>query len=332
MLLEKGPWSDSLGALVHGRGFYDQFDSDFWENKYRWCFDGDGGDGGDGGDESEATSQESQDEQSANEASAAADAAATAEAESMQAGFMGWGVPGGLPGPAETEDSFGYIGEPDPETGFVDPAGFAIDQHGNTVAPNSPEVDGFLSAALNSLTDPVGIATLAFGIPGIAGYGISKGLEAVGLGIPSIANMVGLTENSKGLADLGLNAAQNAVTDLGISTPDLGLTDTLDSVTSGIAGLGLSGPAQSGIDATGFSGNSGGTGIAGFNAAPMGLSSLAPGTSLAVADTTNLNDVTPSWSPANFQRYSGVGGFTPQAGIGALAANSHLYKNYMENT
>ena len=315
MSLERQPWSDSLESVVHGKGFYDQFDCDYWKNKYRWCFGGDGGGGGGsgGGDESEATSQDAQDEQDATAEAAAADAAATEEAATMAPGFMGWGL-SGRAGPGETEDSFGFTGIADPETGFVDPAGFATDQQGNTVAPGSPEVDGFLSAALNSLTDPVGLASLAFGLPGIVGFGISKGLEAAGLGIPSLANMAGVTENSTGLADLGLNAAQNAATDLGITdafsglSTDLGVTDALDSVTSGIAGLGLSGPAQSGIDATGFSGNSVGTGIASFSGAPMGLSSLAPGTSLAVADTTNLNDVTPSWSPAKFQQYGGIGG------------------------
>ena len=315
MSLERQPWSDSLESVVHGKGFYDQFDCDYWKNKYRGCFGGDGGGGGgsDGGDESEATSQESQDEQSANEASAAADAAATAEAAEMAAGFTGWGL-SGRAGPGETEDSFGFTGIADPETGFVDPAGFATDQQGNTVAPGSPEVDGFLSAALNSLTDPVGLASLAFGLPGIVGFGISKGLEAAGLGIPSLANMAGVTENSTGLADLGLNAAQNAATDLGITdafsglSTDLGVTDALDSVTSGItdtpasgitdtsasgiAGLGISDPAQAGID------NAVGTGIPSFSdEAPMGLSSLAVGTSLGVADTTSLNDP-----------YSGIGG------------------------
>jgi len=41
---------------------------------------------------------------------------------------------------------------------------------------------------------------------------------------------------------------------------------------------------------------------------PLGLAALSPSTVLGVADTTNLNDVTPSWSPANFQQYSGIGG------------------------
>ena len=300
MSLERQPWSDSLESVVHGKGFYDQFDCDYWKNKYRWCFGGDGGGGGgsDGGDESEATSQESQDEQSANEASAAADEAATAEAAAMAPGFMGWGLTG-LPGPTETEDSFGFIGVPDPETGLVDPAGFATDQRGNTVAPGSPEVDGFLSAALNSLTDPVGILSLALGIPGIVSFGVSKGLDALGVDVPSIANMAGVTANNTGIADLGLNAAQNAaqsafdsVTSGITDTPASGITDTpasgiTDTSASGIAGLGISDPAQAV-----------GTGIPSFSdEAPMGLSSLGVGTSLGVADTTSLNDP-----------YSGIGG------------------------
>ena len=286
MSLERQPWSDSLESVVHGKGFYDQFDCDYWKNKYRGCFGGDGGgDGGgsDGGDESEATSAASAAEQDANEASAAADAAATAEAAEMAAGFTGWGL-SGLAGPGETEDSFGFTGIADPETGFVDPAGFATDQQGNTVAPGSPEVDGFLSAALNSLTDPVGILSLAFGIPGIVSFGVSKGLDALGVDVPSIANMAGVTANNTGIADLGLNAAQSAFDSVtaGITdTPASGITDTS---ASGIAGLGISDPAQSGIPS--FS-----------DEAPMGLSSLAVGTSLGVADTTSLNDP-----------YSGIGG------------------------
>ena len=285
MSLERQPWSDSLESVVHGKGFYDQFDCDYWKNKYRGCFGGDGGGGGgsDGGDESEATSAASAAEQDANEASAAADAAATAEAAEMAAGFTGWGL-SGLAGPGETEDSFGFTGIADPETGFVDPAGFATDQQGNTVAPGSPEVDGFLSAALNSLTDPVGILSLAFGIPGIVSFGVSKGLDALGVDVPSIANMAGVTANNTGIADLGLNAAQSA-----FDSVTAGITDT---PASGIAGLGISDPAQAGID------NAVGTGIPSFSdEAPMGLSSLAVGTSLGVADTTSLNDP-----------YSGIGG------------------------
>ena len=277
MSLERQPWSDSLESVVHGKGFYDQFDCDYWKNKYRGCFGGDGG-----GDESEATSAASAAEQDANEASAAADAAATAEAAEMAAGFTGWGL-SGRAGPGETEDSFGFTGIADPETGFVDPAGFATDQQGNTVAPGSPEVDGFLSAALNSLTDPVGILSLALGIPGIVSFGVSKGLDALGVDVPSIANMAGVTANNTGIADLGLNAAQSAfdsVTSGITDTPASGITDTS---ASGIAGLGISDPAQSGISS--------------FSEAPMGLSSLAVGTSLGVADTTSLNDP-----------YSGIGG------------------------
>ena len=279
MSLERQPWSDSLESVVHGKGFYDQFDCDYWKNKYRWCFGGDGGGGGgsDGGDESEATSQDAQDEQDATAEAAAADAAATAEAATMAPGFMGWGL-SGRAGPGETEDSFGFTGIADPETGFVDPAGFATDQQGNTVAPGSPEVDGFLSAALNSLTDPVGILSLALGIPGIVSFGVSKGLDALGVDVPSIANMAGVTANNTGIADLGLNAAQNAaqnaldsVTSGITDTPASGITDTS---ASGIAGLGRSDPAQSG----------------------MGLSSLGVGTSLGMADTTSLNNP-----------YSGIG-------------------------
>ena len=285
MSLERQPWSDSLESVVHGKGFYDQFDCDYWKNKYRGCFGGDGGgDGGgsDGGDESEATSAASAAEQDATAEAAAADAAATAEAAEMAAGFTGWGL-SGLAGPGETEDSFGFTGIADPETGFVDPAGFATDQQGNTVAPGSPEVDGFLSAALNSLTDPVGILSLALGIPGIVSFGVSKGLDALGVDVPSIANMAGVTANNTGIADLGLNAAQSAfdsVTSGITDTPASGITDTS---ASGIAGLGISDPAQSGISS--------------FSEAPMGLSSLAVGTSLGVADTTSLNDP-----------YSGIGG------------------------
>ena len=279
MSLERQPWSDSLESVVHGKGFYDQFDCDYWKNKYRWCFGGDGGGGGgsDGGDESEATSQDAQDEQDATAEAAAADAAATAEAATMAPGFMGWGL-SGRAGPGETEDSFGFTGIADPETGFVDPAGFATDQQGNTVAPGSPEVDGFLSAALNSLTDPVGILSLALGIPGIVSFGVSKGLDALGVDVPSLANMAGVTANNTGIADLGLNAAQNAaqnaldsVTSGITDTPASGITDTS---ASGIAGLGRSDPAQSG----------------------MGLSSLGVGTSLGMADTTSLNNP-----------YSGIG-------------------------
>ena len=38
----------------------------------------------------------------------------------------------------------------------------------------------------------------------------------------------------------------------------------------------------------------------------MDLSSFAPGTGPAMADTTNPNGVDPSWSPVGFQPYSGM--------------------------
>ena len=107
------------------------------------------------------------------------------------------------------------------------------------------------------------------------------------------------------------------------------LSDSLGSFSSSSSET--SGPGVGGApDSSDLGSPAGGDDV--FLNQPLGLAALSPSTVLGVADTTNLNDVTPSWSPANFQRYSGVGGFTPQAGIGALAANSHLYKNYMENT
>jgi hypothetical protein len=42
-LIHKKPWSDGLHNI------FDQAGIDIFENKYRWCLDGDGGDGGDGG-------------------------------------------------------------------------------------------------------------------------------------------------------------------------------------------------------------------------------------------------------------------------------------------
>jgi hypothetical protein len=45
-LIHKKPWSDGLHNI------FDQADINIFENKCRWCLDGDGGggDGGDGGD------------------------------------------------------------------------------------------------------------------------------------------------------------------------------------------------------------------------------------------------------------------------------------------
>lgn len=42
-LIHKKPWSDGLHNI------FDQADINIFENKCRWCLDGDGGDGGDGG-------------------------------------------------------------------------------------------------------------------------------------------------------------------------------------------------------------------------------------------------------------------------------------------
>jgi hypothetical protein len=56
-LIHKKPWSDGLHDI------FDQADIDIFENKYRWCLDGDGGGGGGGGggDDSSADDADSMD-------------------------------------------------------------------------------------------------------------------------------------------------------------------------------------------------------------------------------------------------------------------------------
>lgn len=164
-----------------------------WHDKFRWCFGGDGGDGGGDGDgdavdEGEPTSQDAQDE--------ADDAAAAAAAQSAagQAGFAGWGL-SGLPGPGEEEDSYGYTGIVDYETGLVDPAATPDSE------ANFSETFGFTPAdALASIADPsvLGIAlapvtsglTAAMGLSGLTGIAASTGLSAAA---SEAADQTGLT-------------------------------------------------------------------------------------------------------------------------------------------
>ena len=162
-----------------------------WQDKFRWCFGGDGGPGGGGEDsvdEGQPTSQAAQDE--ADEAAAAA-AAQSAEG---RAGFEGWGL-SGLPGPGEEEDSFGYIGVADPETGYIDPAGPLDSQasfsetFGKTPGQALAEAldPSLLGLVMAPITGPV---TTALGLTGIPGLAASTGLS---LGASKAADESGLT-------------------------------------------------------------------------------------------------------------------------------------------
>lgn len=169
-----------------------------WQDKFRWCFGGDGGPGGGGEDsvdEGEPTSQAAQDE--ADEAAAAA-AAQSAEG---RAGFEGFGV-SGLPGPGEEEDSFGYIGVADPETGLVDPAATLDSQ------ANFSETFGKTPAqAIAEIADPNIIALMAApftaGLTGIKGIAASTGINAALSELSDITGLTSAVEDETGVSLTG---------------------------------------------------------------------------------------------------------------------------------
>lgn len=180
-----------------------------WQDKFRWCFGGDGGDGGgdgDGGMDVDSLSTDAPG-MSAAEAEAAgmdvdslstdapgksADQAAMDEAASMQSGFAGWGL-SGLPGPGEEEDSYGYTGVPDYETGRVDPAGLLDSE------ANFSETFGKTPAeALAEFADPsiLGrVASLALGPAGLGLNALTSGILSTG--IVEAGKAAGLDEASK---------------------------------------------------------------------------------------------------------------------------------------
>ena len=376
MLLEKGPWSDSLGALVHGRGFYDQFDSDFWENKYRWCFDGDGGDGGDGGadDADSMDSGTGPGNDGLGGGPSGGPSGSADDADSMDSGTgpgndglgggpsggpsggfgggfgdvsPGYGGPGvegdlgspgidaspgyggpGVEGPASLGYGFGpamaeepgvfgsirdaVLGPPefDPSKNFAYAKEYGM-----------PEETSLFDMAVNTvLGSPVSMAVgtvlggpLGLGLGALANYAVE---EAFG---PSVAtdtfgNTLGISSNNAGLG----SAAMDAV-GIGSLSDSLGSFSSSSSETSG-PGVGgapdssfssssseTSGPGVGGAPDSSDLGSPAGGDYAFLNQ-PLGLAALSPSTVLGVADTTSLNDVTPSWSPANFQQYSGIGG------------------------
>lgn len=173
-----------------------------WHDKFRWCFGGDGGNdsGNDSVDEGQPTSQAAQDE--ADEAAAAA-AAQSAEG---RAGFEGWGLPG-TPAPGEEEDSFGYIGVADPETGYIDPAGPL-----NSQASFSETFGKTPGQAIAGLLDPT-IMSLA--LPPIA----APVIAATGLtGLPALAARMGLSLGAQKAADeAGVTGAVKEATGIDIT-------------------------------------------------------------------------------------------------------------------
>lgn len=172
-----------------------------WHDKFRWCFGGDGGGGdgdGDAVDEGEPTSEEAQAE--ADEAAAAA----AAQSDAGRAGFDGWGL-SGLPGPGEEEDSHGYIGVVDYDTGLVDPAATPASQ------ANFSETFGMTPAdAVASLADPsvLGLAlspftsglTAAMGLSGLTGMAAGAGLSAAASKAADETGLTSAVEDATGIS------------------------------------------------------------------------------------------------------------------------------------
>ena len=294
MLLKKGPWSDSLGALVHGRGFYDQFDSGFWENKYRWCFDGDGGDGGGDGEGGGGVDDsgevggpgESPDDAGPDDSGEVGGYNSAASFDAISGASPGYGGPG-------VEGDLGSVGI-DASPGYGGPGVEGPASLGYGFEAPEEEENSFFGSLLNSvLGSPVSALAgavvggpIGVGLGALANYAVE---EAFG---PSVAtdtfgNTLGISSNNEGLG----SAARDAV-GIGSLSGSLGSLGSLGSFSSSSSET--SGPGVGGDDV--------------FLNQPLGLAALSPSTVLGVADTTNLNDVTPSWSPANFQQYSGIGG------------------------
>jgi hypothetical protein len=171
-----------------------------WQDKFRWCFGGDGGDGGGDGDGGMDV-----DSLSTDAPGKSADQAAMDEAASMQSGFAGFGL-SGLPGPGEEEDSYGYTGVPDYETGRVDPAGILDSE------ANFSETFGRTPAeAVAELADPsiLGLVmspftsglTAAMGLSGLTGIAASTAMSTAA---SEAANRSGLTGEVEGLTGVNI--------------------------------------------------------------------------------------------------------------------------------
>lgn len=268
------------------------------ENKF-WCFGGDGGGGAGGGGDSSADDADSMDSGTGpgNAGFGGGPSGGFGGGfGDVSPGYGGPGVEGDLGSPG-IDASPGYGGP-----GVEGPAslGYGFE------APEEEENSLFGSLLNSVLGSPVSMAVgtvlggpVGLGLGALANAGIE---EAFG---PSVAtdtfgNTLGISSNNEGLGSAAMDAV--GIGSLSDSLGSLGSLGSFSSSSSETSGPGVGGAP----DSSDLGSLAGGDDV--FLNQPLGLAALSPSTVLGVADTTNLNDVTPSWSPANFQQYSGIGG------------------------
>ena len=249
-LLHKKPWSDGL------RNIFDQADINLFENKYRWCLDGDGGGGGDG----EGGSADDADSMDSGTGPGNDGLGGGFGAEDASPGYGGPGVEGdlgspgidaspgyggpGVEGPASLGFGFGPAMAEEPGVfGSIRNAVFGppeFDPSKNLAYAKEygvPEEPSLLDMAINTVVGtPVSglIGGLVGGPVGIAlGYLGSRAVEeAFG---PSIATdpmsySLGLTDTSRGIGSLASGMGPGTGPGMGPGT------------SSGIGSLGFESP------------------------------------------------------------------------------------------
>jgi len=258
-LLHKKPWSDGL------RNIFDQADINLFENKYRWCLDGDGGDAGDGGEDDSGEvggynspdTVDSYDSEASGEVGGFNSEASFDAVSGASPGYGGPGVEGALGSPG-IDASPGY-GAP----GVEGPASL-----GFGFGPAMAEEPGFFGSIHEAVFGPAEFDPSKnfayaeeYGVPAEPSL-LDMAINTV-VGTPVSSLIGGLVGGPVGigLGVLGSRAVEEAFGPSIATDPmsySLGLTDTpqgIGSLASGMGlgtGLGMGPGTSSGIGSLGF--------------------------------------------------------------------------------
>ena len=232
-LLHKKPWSDGL------RNIFDQADINLFENKYRWCLDGDGGGGGDGeggggeDDSGEVGGPGETDDAGPDDSGEVGGYNSEASFDAVSGASPGYGGPG-VEGPASLGFGFGPAMAEEPGVfGSIRNAVFGppeFDPSKNLAYAKEygvPEEPSLLDMAINTVVGtPVSglIGGLVGGPVGIA-LGALGNRAAESMFGPSIATdpmsySLGLTDTPQGIASLasGMGPGMGPGTSSGIGS------------------------------------------------------------------------------------------------------------------
>jgi hypothetical protein len=290
-LIHKKPWSDGLHNI------FDQADINIFENKCRWCLDGDGGggDGGDGGDGEDGDSY------------GGFDSAASDE------GIGGDGEDGDSYGSFDPGDAFGSF-DPGDSFGSFDP-GDAFGMAGLA------SLDALDASALGDMYGPgmstPGVSTSSLGTAVFAGPSLvslalapfTMGLSIpAALGISSLANMaargLGAPESmTTGVFEMAAPETVSSLANMIDTNVPSAVTDVYGAISSFSPSLGIGSPpgAPTETDQTGLSM------AQSIHSSPIGstpsyssfgIGSLGmPTSSLSAYEPINQSSPFPTWQP-----------------------------------